>query len=51
MNGYRQGAKKVTFELESNTKTANITFSWKDKWHVAIDTAKPKSIEEAPFDA
>ncbi|MDP3889205.1 MAG: hypothetical protein Q8Q25_01525 [bacterium] len=50
-NGYHTGAKKVTFELDKKTKIASVTFSWKNKWHVIIDTAIPKSIQIVAFDA
>jgi hypothetical protein len=51
MNGYKTGARKVTFSVkpENNIPENNIIelgFSWKNKWHVISDQATHELIED-----
>jgi hypothetical protein len=41
MNGYRTDKRQITFSLDDDIDTINLTFSWHDKWHLLCDHAQP----------
>ena len=49
LNGKRNGAKIISFEVEENVKDLNITFNWKGKWQVLIDNAIPIEKNKVKF--
>jgi hypothetical protein len=51
MNGYKTGARKVTFsvapeKLDTQEQLIELGFSWKNKWHVISDQATHELIED-----
>jgi|GEM_PF-2280504 len=50
MNGYRTGARNITFVVDPDVNSLSLTFSWKNKWHVLLDHASPEKAEEVPFE-
>ena len=46
MNGRRKGKKRIDFTVDQSHDTLELTFKWKDKWHVYIDHAEPYEITE-----
>ncbi|MCX5925577.1 MAG: hypothetical protein NT124_04775 [Candidatus Dependentiae bacterium] len=49
MNGYRTGARSITFIVNPNSTAINLSFNWKNKWHVLCDQASPESVQEIEF--
>ncbi|MEI8296319.1 MAG: hypothetical protein WCG04_07370 [Alphaproteobacteria bacterium] len=49
MNGYRIGARTITFIVNPESKAINLSFNWKNKWHVLCDQASPESVQEIEF--
>jgi len=47
-NGFRKGAKIVTFQIEK-ANNLNLTFSWNDEYHVIMDHTTPLEAKNVPF--
>ncbi len=47
-NGFRKGAKIVTFQIEKDS-SLNLTFSWNDEYHVIMDHTTPLETKNVPF--
>jgi hypothetical protein len=41
LNGFKKGKKAVEFEIPSDKEKFEITFSWKNDWHILIEDGKP----------
>lgn len=51
MNGYRKGAKEVTYRIMPHTNKLEISFDWNSKWRIIVNNAEPIEIKEVPFSA
>lgn len=51
LNGKRKGAKIVSFTVNTNKPTLNLSFSWDDKWQVIIDNATPCQVKKESFNS
>lgn len=49
MKGYKTGARSINFKVDPEATTVDITFAWKNKWHILCDHATPESAEEIEF--
>lgn len=49
MNGYRTGARTITFIVNPEAHEVNLSFAWKNTWHVLCDQASPESVQEIEF--
>ena len=48
-NGFRKGAKEITFDLENNKNKHEISFSWKNKLRISVSDAIPKKVETLEY--
>ncbi len=51
LNGKKKGAKIVSFTVNTNKPTLNLSFSWDDKWQVIIDNATPCQVKKESFNS
>jgi hypothetical protein len=50
-NGWRTGAKEITFELDPKSTECNLEFSWNNEWRIVASGAKPKKVKRVKYHA
>jgi hypothetical protein len=48
-NGWRTGAKEITFELDPKSTECNLEFSWDNEWRIVASGATPKKVIRSKY--